>query len=220
MESIYKDKIELACAKLAHEAKNPISIISSILQLVEVQIPEVKKNKHWNSLYIELNNLTNLLNDFNNLNSIQNFDFQPLDLGEVLSDLVSRVEPVVAQRNVTLSFNLPDEIFNIDGNETNLKHAFGNLIKNAFEAAGLNGFIEITIYKEDNYIVVTVADNGNGISSEEMPFIFKPFSTFKQNGTGLGLAIVDAVINIHKGSVNVESTIGKGTKFTVKLPCK
>lgn len=219
MDNNGKENLELACAKIVHEAKNPIAIISSIAQLIELKVPEVKKTKHWNNIYVELDNLTNLLNDFNKLNHMQNIDFSPLDLGELLADIVSRFEPVAIQRNVTISFHLPDELFDINGNEGKLIEAFSNLIKNAFEAINKDGFINISICKEGNFIVVTIIDNGSGISSEQLPLIFKPFTTFKEEGTGLGLTIVDTVIKSHKGSIHIDSEVGKGTKFIIKLPC-
>lgn len=77
--------------------------------------------------------------------------------------------------------------------------------------------MEITTWNEGPFISIIIEDTGKGISSEEMENIFKPFFTTKTRGSGLGLAIIDRIVKEHGGDIEVDSEVGKGTKFTIKL---
>lgn len=218
MENFNNKSVGLACAKIAHEIKNPIAIIASTLQLIEMQLPDVKKNKHWHKLYGELDYMSALLNDFNKLSNNNDFDFALLDLGELLSDIVDRFEPFAIQSQVILNLNLPEDIYNVNGDEVKLIEAFTNLLKNAVEAVPIYGRVIVSISIEDIYVVVTVQDNGTGIDDERLSSIFLPFVSYKDNGTGLGLPIVASIIEMHEGMIDVISSLNNGTTFIVKLP--
>lgn len=212
------NSLDLACAKISHEIKNPVAIIASTLQLIELQLPDVKNLKHWNKLYHELDFISALLNDFNELSHTQQYDLKEMDLGELISEVYERFEPYAIQNGVSMSMNLPRELFNISGDEIKLIEAFTNLLKNAVEAFKEKGHVHLAIYLIEEQVVVTIEDNGCGIESDRLSSIFHPFITFKENGTGLGLPIVASIIEGHGGVLSVESAINVGTKFTVTLP--
>ena len=96
-----------------------------------------------------------------------------------------------------------------------------NLFVNAMQAIPNGGKITIkTLYKKDN-IYLTIQDTGIGMSKEIMEHIFKPFFTTKEEmGTGLGLSVVQNIVKSYNGFINVKSSIGKGTKFEIKLPAQ
>ncbi|PKM93560.1 MAG: hypothetical protein CVU84_15390 [Firmicutes bacterium HGW-Firmicutes-1] len=218
MEDLYNKSMGLACAKIAHEIKNPIAIIASTLQLIEIQFPDVKKNKHWHKLYSELDFISTLLNDFNKLSNSEDFDFALLDLGELISEVADRFEPFAIQNQVELNLVLPDDIYNVNGDEIKLMEAFTNLLKNAVEAVSMCGRVLISLSIEGTYVVATVEDNGSGIDEDKLSSIFLPFVSYKDNGTGLGLPIVASIINKHSGILDVISSLNNGTKFIIKLP--
>lgn len=218
MENYKNSNIELACAKIAHEIKNPLSIMSSTLQLIEIQIPEVKSNKHWHKLYNEISFISTLLNDFNKLNSNNDYSFSDLDLGELISDVIDRFEPFAIKHNVTVDLALPEDIFNINGDDLKLIEAFTNLLKNAVEAISENGRVHIELRNTEGTVEIIIEDNGCGIEPENLAKIFNPFVSFKETGTGLGLPIVVSIIERHHGTIEIFSQKDVGTKFIVKLP--
>lgn len=212
---------QLACAKIAHEIKNPLSIMASTLQLIELQYPEVKNNKYWHKLYTELDFISTLLNDFNKLNSHNDYAFYDLDLGELISEVVDRFEPFAIQNNVSIDFELPDEIYNIRADDVKLTEAFTNLLKNAVESISDQGNITILLRNLEMTAEIVIEDTGCGIEPEHLATVFNPFVSFKECGTGLGLPIVLSIIERHNGTIEINSTKGVGTQFIIKLPlCK
>lgn len=95
---------------------------------------------------------------------------------------------------------------------------FINLIKNAIEVMQNEGTITIAFENHEGFILISVHDEGVGMSEEQLKRLGEPFFTTKQNGTGLGLMVTYRIINQHNGVVDVESKVNVGTTFTVKLP--
>lgn len=216
--SIPKDMLELACAKIVHEVKNPLTLIHSTLQLIEIEMPEVTKNKHWSTLYEELGFINSLLSDFNTLSSCTRVQMQSIDLGELVADVCDHFYAMATQKNIKLTLDMPEDILNIQGDEIKLIEIFSNLIKNAMEAISDDGNIWITLHKRNEHAEVIIEDDGCGMSNEQLKNVFKPFVTYKPTGTGLGLPIVASIIEQLNGSIQVKSKVGVGTKFIVMLP--
>lgn len=99
-----------------------------------------------------------------------------------------------------------------------MRRVLSNLISNAIDALPNGGNIFISARIEDEEIVLTVEDTGVGIAEENLGRLFKPFFTTKERGTGLGLAICKRFVELHGGHIFVESKVGRGTKFTIRLP--
>jgi two-component system NtrC family sensor kinase len=108
----------------------------------------------------------------------------------------------------------------VDANEEQLKQVFINLLLNAAQAIVHRGVIRVKTYVHEKQAVIEIADTGAGISKEQLPKIFDPFFTTKEpgKGTGLGLSISYDIIRKHKGRIEVESEVGKGTTFRIFLP--
>ena len=104
----------------------------------------------------------------------------------------------------------------VDGYQ--MKQAFYNLIKNAFQAMGTNGNLAITTESNEYEVRVIVSDTGKGISRESMGRIFEPYYTTKASGTGLGLLIVRRIVREHGGELGVTSEADVGTTITIHLP--
>ena len=114
------------------------------------------------------------------------------------------------------------EVGRVKGHAGQLNQVFMNLLTNAAQAlAGREGaVIELATERKGELVVITVADNGPGIPEEILPKIFDPFFTTKEvgQGSGLGLSIVHGIVERHGGTIEVDSHVGKGTRFTVTLP--
>jgi signal transduction histidine kinase len=95
-----------------------------------------------------------------------------------------------------------------------------NLLKNAIEALSSGGYIKLSVVKEGQNVLLTIQDNGIGMTDEQVKKLGEPFYTTKSNGTGLGLMICFKIIQNHKGTVQVESEPEKGTTFTITLPMR
>ena len=123
------------------------------------------------------------------------------------------------RHNVTLHYERQEDAYVI-GNLTELSQVFINLVMNATQAVGKDGVISIKTEELDESVKIHVADNGCGISPDNLTKLFQPFFTTKEvgSGTGLGLAISHGIVEKHNGSISVESKEGEGTTFTVELP--
>jgi signal transduction histidine kinase len=107
------------------------------------------------------------------------------------------------------------------GNQDNLQQVFLNLFLNALQAMPDGGTLNVRAYAEKESLIVIVRDSGVGIPKEHINSIFDPFFTTKEigKGTGLGLSVTYGIIQKHQGAISVESEVGKGTSFTIELPC-
>ncbi|MBI4347381.1 MAG: hypothetical protein HY553_11030 [Elusimicrobia bacterium] len=137
-------------------------------------------------------------------------------INNFLEELIS-VHPFPSHVNVVREFDPRNPIVSIDLDE--MRQAVRNLIGNGVEVMPNGGTCTIsTEVVEQNWVRISVKDTGSGIPPDVLEKIFAPFFTTKARGTGLGLAVVRKVIDRHKGKVDVESAVGKGTTFRLYLP--
>ena len=129
---------------------------------------------------------------------------------------------LIADKGISLRFDAEDGV-TVRGNADLLTRLLTNLIGNAYRYGRENGHIDVTLRKEGGSALLTVKDDGIGISADDLPKIFDRFYRADKSrsvkGTGLGLSIVKEIADLHGGTVNVESEPGKGSKFTFKSPC-
>ncbi|HES59847.1 MAG TPA: GHKL domain-containing protein [Caldithrix sp.] len=145
-----------------------------------------------------------------------------VDINDVINNSLRLVENQI-KRYSNIELHLQSELPKITGNAQKLEQVIVNLLLNAAQAIeNKEGHIGITTKdnSRNKRIIIQVTDNGKGISDESMKAIFDPFFTTKrdQGGTGLGLSIAYGIIEEHKGKIEVESKLGKGTTFTISLP--
>jgi signal transduction histidine kinase len=203
---------------LAHEVRNPLTNINlSVEQLEELLTEEnyriyldiIKRNsKRINDLVTELleNSKPAELNKA--LIPIQSILQTTVDLARDRADL----------KNIKLltDFKLNNE--HIIGDESKLSIAFLNIIINAIEAVKKNtGVIKINSSCENGKCLISIEDNGCGISQEHISRIFDPYFTSKPNGMGLGLSATQNIIHTHKGKIGIQSEMNKGTRFIIEL---
>ena len=147
-------------------------------------------------------------------------DFHTLLLDDVVRKVVEIANPA-KPKPVEIQMNLNGNGQRIMGNETQISQLLLNLLINSFHATEANGgTVTIGTEVKEKKLLLSVSDNGYGISEENMKRIFEPFFTTKKGGqgTGLGLAIAEQVVEEHKGTIKVESKEGVGTTFLVELP--
>ena len=151
---------------------------------------------------------------------------ESVEIEALLHEAIKMVAPQARQQQADVTVTVADGIEPLEGDHEALVHVFLNLINNAVKYNGPRGKVEIKVECNAGEMVVDVKDNGPGIPEECLPFIFDDFYRVrtaeapKTTGTGLGLSIVKKLVEVHRGRVTVESTLGEGSTFSVHLPLK
>jgi two-component system, NtrC family, sensor kinase len=138
----------------------------------------------------------------------------------VLRDTTSLVEHQFQKTGVRMEIDLAEELPSIRGNSGKLQQVFLNLMINARDAMPEGGVLKLRSRAEAGFAVIEVADNGQGIPPEHLARIYDPFFTTKgpRKGTGLGLSISYGIVHEHDGLIDVDSTVGGGTRFRLEFP--
>jgi two-component system, NtrC family, sensor kinase len=216
-------------ATMAHQIGTPLNSISGYIQLIlqEGNLHQADRDR----LEIIESQLDRLADSVKNLLSFTRqpkAQLKPVDVNDILLDLINLGEPWFHARGVELSSSLAQNLPPILGDPTYLQTLFLNLISNALDAMPSGGRLTIKTQEDfspassDNgkWLKVSIIDTGIGITEESKKRIFDPFFTTKKigEGTGLGLAICDKIIREHAGRLEVESEVGKGSSFFVFIP--
>lgn len=208
----------LTIAKIAHEIRNPLTLINSSLQLIETMHPEVKDFQFWSQTLDDVEYLNQLLDELSLYSDNRRFFMCEVNLKEIFSSLEESLQPYVMAEKKNFSVHLPSQLPSVFGNPVKLKQAFLNLLKNAFESTGENGCVSLSARKYLDQIIVRITDDGCGMTPEALETLFVPFSSHKADGTGLGMAITHKILTAHYGHIDVSSSLGRGTTFTITLP--
>jgi two-component system, NtrC family, sensor histidine kinase HydH len=208
-----------AAAHLSHEIKNPLMLMSGFAAQVARKLPEKdpgrKKLEIISQEAKRLENMLNQVRDFTRPQLPRKKQGQINDLIRETADLVQdELDLVGVDMELNLTPGLPETNFD----HSQIKQVMLNLLKNAWEALPGGGKITVATGVEQDRVVVSVEDTGVGISSDKMKQIFSPFFTTKDKGTGLGLAVLYRIIKDHQGDITVDSTPGRGSRFTFYLP--
>jgi len=210
---------ELA-AGVAHEIKNPLNSIGIMAQRFQKEfLPENDSAEFLQmtrTIKGEVERVGKIINQFLAFAKPQKINLKETDCDEMLKSVYNSFTSQAVKENIAFSFLPGGGIINADYEL--LKQAVINLVKNAFEAAGQGGRVNIEAARNYDEVCITISDNGPGINDEEKQKIFNLYYTTKPSGSGLGLSIVNRIISEHNGGVLVESAEGEGTKFIIKLP--
>ena len=234
MRSQKMEAIGTLASSIAHEINNPIGIIMGFAEYILDKMPAESPYRHNVSLiHAESTRIKEIVEKM--LNFARPGDYkarEPLKLHDVVSETLTLMSYKLSKKKVRVVLSVPKELPRIEGNANALKQVMVNLLLNALEAAPTGGSIEIKAWPETMPaapeaggterpgVVMEVADNGAGIPEDELEKIFEPFFTTKLEGTGLGLAIVANIVQEHRGTIEVESKPGQGTKFRIHLPAR
>lgn len=209
---------------LAHEIRNPLSTIHLNLQLMQEDLerrgvaadPQLLRKIE--ILQQETQRLRQILDDFLKLAGKQEFHLQPQSLGPLLEELASFYRDRMARANIQVRTSLGDGLPPVAIDAARLKQAIANLMLNAEAAMPNGGELMISAVGDRRGVEIHVTDTGVGIPPEDLDKIFAPYYSTRPGGTGLGLAIVRRIVQEHGGSIEVQSEVGRGTRFTIRLP--
>ncbi|MBF2050756.1 MAG: two-component sensor histidine kinase [Elainella sp. C42_A2020_010] len=233
MRPVYRsyDQIQQFTADAAHELRTPLAAIRATVESV-LQSPNLSEAESRNTLQIverQNNRLAQLVQD---LLLLSRMDIQktvpkrqPCCLNDLISDVVEEFAALAMAADVRLDAKInPSQILYVLGDEEQLYRLLANLVTNAIQYTPNNGFVVMTLERDDHHALVKVQDTGIGISAADQMRIFDRFYRVNYDrsrttgGSGLGLAIAQAIVNAHQGNIQVQSEIGKGSSFTVRLP--
>jgi PAS domain S-box-containing protein len=216
--------LQLLAAGVAHEIGNPLNSLTIHLQLLERRLrklPEQERDQFTQPLTIaqeEIKRLDTIVTQF--LRAIRPAPLHraPRDLNSLVRDTAAFLQPELKSRNILLELDLAPGLPVLDVDEDQLKQAFYNIIKNASEAMKQGGLLKIRTSADGEWINVTFADTGGGMTQETMARVFEPYFTTKKTGSGLGLMITQRIVRAHGGEVVLESDPGRGLRLTIRLP--
>jgi signal transduction histidine kinase len=208
-------------ATVAHEIRNPLGGIGGYASLLARTTPPDDPRRKY------IDQITSGISSLNKIVSNLLAYTKKVYLQKESTNLVAWAEAILAhteieiekeKKNIAIERNFPPDPLFAEADGEKLRQIILNLLMNSIQAIEGEGKILVSIRSNGNYAEITVADTGKGIEEENMKSIFNPFFTTKEQGTGLGLAIVKKIVDLHKGEISVESTVGKGTSFCIKIP--
>ena len=219
MEEVVEREERLAAvgrlaAGLAHEIRNPLASLSGSVQLMQ---DESSSPLHAIVLR-EVEHINGLVEDFLDIARPLQLRTSPTDVAGVVADVVQAFSQDQRYQDRCELLLLREEVpmCMVDGGR--VRQVVWNLVLNAAQATPEFGRIEVGVAMADGALVISVADQGIGISKERLDRIFDPFYTTRTGGTGLGLANVERIVRAHGGEVSVSSTEGEGTRFVLRFP--
>ncbi|OJG47004.1 hypothetical protein RV04_GL000251 [Enterococcus hermanniensis] len=210
---------------ISHEFKTPIATIKGYVQLLQnEQLTAEERQVYLERMLDGTHQLTYLTDNILKLSKLENqgrgLDFQAFRLDEQIREVILFLQPKWEQRHLILDLDLPRTIYN--GNEEFLYQVWLNLMDNAIKYSHEDGNIHIHLTQKEQGVVVTISDEGIGMSEEVTNRIFDKFyqsdTSRKQKGNGLGLALAKQIIELHQGTIEVNSSPDKGSQFKLFLP--
>ena len=211
-------------SNVSHELKTPLAIIQNYSQAIKDGNPDKETlNKYADVLVATSKRLTALVTNILKLNRLENQQIRTepksIRLNEMLAESVLAFEDAIEAKGLELDCDLDELVIQSDPDY--LEIVWSNLISNAIKFTEPNGKISVSLKEEGGEAVVKVSDTGIGISAETGRYIFDKFyqgdTSHAQEGNGLGLALVKKVIDVLGGEISVESQLGKGSTFIVRL---
>jgi signal transduction histidine kinase len=208
-----------AAAYVSHEIKNPLMVIGGFIRQLQRRFGDDQAAQEKFGIVIdEVKRLESFLGELRDFTRPAAPVMQKVDLNQVIHEGLNLMQEAAKERGITIVDSLQQDLPPVEADRNQMKQVLVNLIKNAMEAIEGEGKISLASGQSDGQIWFSVQDTGKGIDSETMAMIFDPFFTTKEKGTGLGLAVINKIVIDHQGTIEVESSPGKGSTFAVRLP--
>ena len=215
-------------ANVSHELKTPLTSIKGFAETLKMVDDDETRNKFLDIIYVESERLTRLINDILTLSEIENkeaaLNFEKINITESMRDIEKIMESAAKVKKIKMEFEISNEDIFVNGDLDKFKQMIINLVDNALKYTNENGWVKVSLTKDDKTALIKVSDNGIGIDEKNISRIFERFYRVDKarsrriGGTGLGLAIVKHTVILMKGTIEVRSKLGQGTTFTVNLP--
>lgn len=217
-------------AIVSHELKSPLATTQQHLFTLSSELSgqlTEDQQRRFERIQTRINDLMKLIHTWLraisvDINTIKE-NFQPTSLPVILSKAVESVEPHAVRKDISITTFIGDDIPMIYGDEGTLVEAIVNIIGNSIKYSPSGSKVEMSASYIDDQVVIRIQDNGIGISKEDLPFIFVDFYTSSdvnkaERGSGVGLALTRRILEAHDGTITVESELGQGSTFEMRLP--
>jgi signal transduction histidine kinase len=204
---------------IIHDIKNPMGTLRVYAQVMKKKSGNEEAAKLADEMIHQVDrfvNMTQEILDFTR--GVSSTNIQELDFGEIMGSVLDFIEKDLSKNNVKL---LRDTKYlgNLKMDQDKMVRVFYNIASNARDAMPQGGTLEVSTTPVEGYVKIEFKDSGTGMPEEVKKKIFEPFMTYgKKHGTGLGMSIVKKVIDDHKGKIEIDSEMGKGTTIRILLP--
>jgi signal transduction histidine kinase len=213
--------------EITHDLKMPLSVINTSLYFLERPIDETARHERIQRIQEQTTLMTRYIQNILAISQLERAEqlvLSPIDLNVLATSTHADYRAQIERKALRITVDVPDTIVRVSADQTQLYRAMCNLVEYAIHYTPDGGAITLRVLVERDFAVFEVEDTGMGIEPAEQPFIFERFfrgsnvRTGTQTGTGLGLAIVRKIVQMHGGSVEVDSTPGQGSTFTLRVP--
>lgn len=219
------DFLQEFISHMTHDLKTPLSVIKNSADLLKMVKDPSRQKEYIERINYQLDRLDKMIEDIltiSRLDHLQRSDHVFIDLNALLNHTTQQLNPKIQQKNLHIQLDLAPDLPHVMGIEADLTRAILNLLENATHYTQDHGQITVRTYVQDDDILCEIRDTGIGIHPNDLANIFDRFfradnARSFERGTGLGLAIVHRIIELHNGSITVDSQLGEGTTFTIRL---
>ena len=210
-------------AQITHEVRNPLSSIGLNAELLEEELGQLAASaealKLARAIVKEVERLGEITEEYLNFARLPRPKLEGEDLNDLVSSLLGFMNGELTARGIQVASALAANLPAVPLDENQMRQALLNLMRNAAEAMATGGQLSVETGRDaGDWVCVRIRDTGEGIPEENRAKIFDPFFSTKRSGTGLGLSLTQQIVAEHGGSIDVDSAVGKGTTFTVRLP--
>ncbi len=216
-------------ATASHELRSPLTSIKGFVELLaQGSGLDARQQEFLDIVLMSTNRLVDLVNDLLDVARVEagriEIHRRPTDLPEIVRETTALMAPRLREKNQTLQVDLPDDLPRALADPSRVRQMLTNLLTNAHLYTQDGGAIRVAVREAGRSLELTVADNGRGIAADELDQVFDRFYRAggvegdTSTGTGLGLAIVKSLVDLHGGTIDVESEPGQGTTFRIALP--
>jgi signal transduction histidine kinase len=208
----------LLAAGIAHEVGNPLTCISSLVQILQRRNCDDVTKEKLGLVNGQLQRIQTTLRELVNFSRPASTQRVRVSVQEILNEALNIAKFYSRTKGRTIELAIPEELPALHGVRDQFVQVFLNLVLNAIDATEKGGHIELSAQHNDGWLEIAVRDDGSGIAPEHAAQLFQPYFTTKKHGTGLGLFVTHKLVSEHGGSVAFESRPSEGTVFRVRLP--
>jgi signal transduction histidine kinase len=230
------EELSKLTGELAHEIKNPLSTIKINLKLIREQLQNFdsadlgkagpgRENQAFGRalrkiavIEKEADRLDQILDGFLRYVTKPELQLADVDVSSVISDMIDFYSPQAYSHSIIIRQQLYNQPLICRVDADTLKQAVLNLFINAQQAMSDRGELMVRTDRRENCALIQISDTGHGIAPDKLPNIFSPHCSSRPDGSGLGLPTTRKIVEAHHGTITVDSELGKGTSFTIKLP--
>ncbi|HEY3401804.1 MAG TPA: ATP-binding protein [Ohtaekwangia sp.] len=220
--ALYTEKLATAgrlVRTLAHEVRNPLNNIQMSVEHLDTELIPDEDKVFYEIIKRNIKRIDDLIAELLDSYKPTEKEFKKNGLDEILKKSIEIASDRMTLKGIQIDTDFPEKSLLILADDEKLKIAFLNILINATEAIhDQGGRIKVSLQEKDKHCLVMITDNGCGIPQDILSKLFEPYFTSKRNGMGLGLASTLNIVQAHQGTIEVKSTVNKGTTFTIILP--